>query len=54
MTPPDKNSAVPLLCVSCGRPIAKGLHCAECVNRGLAPCEACEGLSFEDLEEDAS
>jgi hypothetical protein len=40
-----------LLCVGCGRPIKKGDFCAECVDRGVAPCAGCEGLSLADVEE---
>jgi hypothetical protein len=48
--PPTEHT--PLLCVACGKPIAKGNHCTECVNRGLGPCEACEGRSLLDVEEE--
>jgi hypothetical protein len=41
---------IALCCVGCGRPIKKGDFCAECVDRGLAPCASCEGISFEDIE----
>jgi hypothetical protein len=49
MTEPEK-SPPQLLCVACGKPIAKGTYCRECVDRGLGPCEACEGLSLLDVE----
>jgi hypothetical protein len=41
-------------CVICGTPITKNNHCGECVARGFGPCEACEGLSLLEVEEDAS
>jgi len=44
-----------LRCITCGKPIPSGCHCGECVDRGLAPCTACEGLSLAELDgEDAS
>jgi hypothetical protein len=43
---------VVLLCVACGKPITKGNYCNECIDRGLGPCEACEGRSLADLEEE--
>jgi predicted amidophosphoribosyltransferase len=43
------------LCLACGKLMTKGAgFCRECVDRGLGPCEACEGLSFENLEEEVS
>jgi len=45
---------VALRCIACGKLIAKGNYCRECVDRGLGPCDACEGLSLLDVEEDAS
>jgi hypothetical protein len=54
MTDTTKKPAaeLPVLCVGCGQPIAKGNYCSECVHRGLGPCEACEGLPLLDVEED--
>jgi hypothetical protein len=43
-----------LLCIGCGKPSTKGEFCRECLDRGLGPCEACEGLSLLDVEEQAS
>jgi len=40
-----------LLCVICGTPIAKGIHCASCIDRGFGPCEVCEGLSSDEVED---
>jgi len=39
-----------LLCVICGAPIVTGNYCGQCIDRGLGPCEACEGLSLLDVE----
>jgi predicted amidophosphoribosyltransferase len=40
------------LCPSCGKPLVKGGgFCRECLDRGLGPCEACEGLPL-DIEEE--
>jgi len=50
MTEPEKSLSLSLLCVACGKPIAKGNYCRDCVDRGLGPCEACEGLSLLDVE----
>jgi hypothetical protein len=44
---------IALQCVACGKPIIKGNYCNECVDHGLGPCEACEGLSLLDVEEGA-
>ena len=55
MAEPEKQQPKPhLFCVACGNPIARGNYCMECVDRGLGPCEACEGLSLLDVEENAS
>src|SRR5262249_336859 len=40
-------------CIACGREMGRGDHCSECVARGLGPCEACEGASLFDVEEDS-
>jgi hypothetical protein len=50
----DKKPELRLLCVVCGKPAAKGDYCRECIDRGLAPCAACEGLSLADVEEMSS
>jgi predicted amidophosphoribosyltransferase len=40
------------LCLACGKPMTKGAgFCRECAERGLGPCEACEGLPLLDVEE---
>jgi len=42
-------------CVVCGALTKIGNHhCAQCIERGFGPCEACEGISLPDVEEDAS
>jgi hypothetical protein len=41
-------------CLGCGRPLIKDGFCRECSERGLGPCEACEGLSLLEVEENAS
>jgi hypothetical protein len=46
----QKPEHTALLCVACGKPIAKGNYCHECVDRGLGPCEGCEGRSLLDIE----
>jgi hypothetical protein len=48
----DNNPPTLLLCATCGKPIARGLHCVECIDRGLGPCTACEGASLLDIEEE--
>jgi hypothetical protein len=48
----QKPERVVLLCLVCGKPTAGGHYCDECVNRGLAPCEGCEGRSLADVEEE--
>jgi hypothetical protein len=42
MSEKDKGPT-PLLCIGCGKPSTKGEFCRECLDRGLGPCEACEG-----------
>lgn len=49
----DNDVTQPLLCIGCGQPMTKGAgFCRECVDRGFAPCASCEGISFEDVEEE--
>jgi hypothetical protein len=52
MTKPEKQQSERprLLCVICGAPIVTGIHCSQCIDRGLGPCEACEGLPLLDVE----
>jgi hypothetical protein len=50
----DQGEKPKLLCVVCGKPTAKGNYCSECTDRGLGPCEACEGRSLLDVEEEMS
>jgi len=53
MSDQDKTPEhIALLCVACGKSIARGNYCNECVDRGRGPCEACEGLSLLDLDEE--
>jgi hypothetical protein len=42
------------LCLGCGKPSPWGGFCRECLDRGLGPCEACEGRALLDVEEDAT
>jgi predicted amidophosphoribosyltransferase len=43
------SEQIALLCVGCGKPIAKGNYCHECVDR-FGFCEGCEGRSLLDVE----
>jgi hypothetical protein len=47
----DKKRKPRLLCIACGKQIVNGHYCSECADRGLGPCEACEGLPLADVEE---
>jgi predicted amidophosphoribosyltransferase len=52
MTDNTTTQRRPELCIGCGKPMTKGTgFCRECAERGLGPCEACEGLSLLDVEE---
>jgi hypothetical protein len=47
----DKKPEPRLFCLACGKPIINGLYCIVCTDRGLGPCEACEGRPLADVEE---
>jgi len=52
MTPEtEKQSGNPHPCIICGKPIAKGNYCNECVDR-FGFCEGCEGRALADVEEE--
>jgi len=52
MTDPISTEDTRPLCLGCGKPMMKGTgFCHECVDRGLGPCEVCEGLPLDEVEE---
>jgi hypothetical protein len=40
-----------LICIVCGASITKGNYCSQCIDRGFGSCDACEGMSLLDIEE---